>query len=199
MEGDMGAQKVGKGHGSHSADATTTNLQQEEITMSDSHVEEAQTLDSTPVEASKSDRQPLALEVVKRHVMYAAAVGLVPVPIVNAAGVAGVAIKLVRDLAKLYEVPFRQDRIKSIVSALVGGALSMELGLGSAGLVKGLPLVGGALSVAAMPVFAGATTYAIGKVFIQHFESGGTFLDFEPEKVKQYFKDQFRQGKAAKA
>ena len=42
-----------------------------------------------------------------------------------------------------------------------------------------------------MPVFAGATTLAIGKIFMQHFESGGTFLDFEPAKVRAYFRQEF--------
>ena len=46
-----------------------------------------------------------------------------------------------------------------------------------------------------MPVFAGASTYAIGQVFIQHFESGGTFLDFEPAKVREYFRRQFGRGR----
>lgn len=167
--------------------------------MPDSHVEETQMPDLKSVETSKPDRQPLALEIVKRHVIYGAAVGLVPLPLVNAAAVAAVSIKLLRDLAKHYDVPFRQDRVKSIASALVGGALSAELGVGAIGLVKGWPLVGGVLTFAAMPAFAGATTYAIGKVFIQHFESGGTFLDFDPAKVKQYFKDQFHKGKTATA
>jgi uncharacterized protein (DUF697 family) len=185
----MGTQKVKKGNDS----------QPEEPSMSDPQPEEAKVADSQPTPTSAPDRQPLAVEIVKRHAMYAAAVGLLPVPLVNAAGVAGVEIKLLRELAKLYDVPFRQDRVKSIVSALVGGVLSTELGVGAAGLVKGMPFVGGALSVAALPVFAGAATYAIGKVFIQHFESGGTFLDFDPDKVKQYFKTQFHQGKTATA
>jgi uncharacterized protein (DUF697 family) len=180
------------------AAAVSVDSQQEEVTMPDSH-EESQVPDSTPVESTTSDRQALALEIVKRHVLYAAAVGLVPAPLLNVAGVAGVEIKLLRDLGKVYKLPFRQDRVKSIVSALLGGVLSTELGVGAAGLAKGLPFVGGALSLAALPAFAGAATYAIGRVFIQHFESGGTFLDFDPEKVKQYFKDQFQQGKKATA
>jgi hypothetical protein len=32
-------------------------------------------------------------------------------------------------------------------------------------------------------------------VFIQHFESGGTFLDFNPDEVKEYFKAQFEEGR----
>jgi hypothetical protein len=35
----------------------------------------------------------------------------------------------------------------------------------------------------------------LGKVLIQHFEAGGTFLDFDPEKVKDYFKAQFEEGR----
>jgi uncharacterized protein (DUF697 family) len=175
------------------------DLQPKEIAMSDEHAEQAQVPESQPAETPKPDRQPLALEIVKRHVLYGAAVGLVPVPIVNVAAVAGVAIKLLHSLGKLYDVPFRQDQIKSIASSLVGGALSTELGIGAAGVMKGWPVVGGVLSVAAVPAFAGATVYAIGKVFIMHFESGGTFLDFDPDKVKQYFKDQFQRAKTAVA
>jgi hypothetical protein len=33
------------------------------------------------------------------------------------------------------------------------------------------------------------------KVFIQHFESGGTFLDLDPDKVREYFKAQFEEGR----
>ena len=36
-------------------------------------------------------------------------------------------------------------------------------------------------------VFAGASTFAVGKVFIEHFESGGTFLTFDPERVLEYY------------
>ncbi len=46
-----------------------------------------------------------------------------------------------------------------------------------------------------MVLFCGASTWALGKVFIQHFESGGTFLDFKPEEVKEYFKAQFVEGR----
>jgi hypothetical protein len=46
-----------------------------------------------------------------------------------------------------------------------------------------------------LTVFAGAVTYAIGKVFEQHFESGGTFLDFKAEQYKTYFAQMYQEGK----
>ena len=93
----------------------------------------------------------------------------------------------------------RPTKVKSIVSSLIGGVASTNLGYGSLGMFKALPLIGPAMAIATLPLFASAITYAIGKVFIQHFESGGTFLDFEPERVKGYFQQQFGKGKAAAA
>jgi hypothetical protein len=41
-----------------------------------------------------------------------------------------------------------------------------------------------------MPVFSAAATYVIGKVFIQHFATGGTLLDFHPPDYKEFIKAQ---------
>lgn len=143
------------------------------------------------------DKELLAREVVKKHALYAGGVGLIPVPIVNLAGVTALEVKMLYDLAHVYDIPFRQDRVKSIVSSLIGGIASTNIGYGTVGLFKSLPLIGGAMAVATLPLFASAITYAIGKVFIQHFESGGTFLDFDPDRVRAYFATQFGKGKAA--
>ena len=41
-----------------------------------------------------------------------------------------------------------------------------------------------------MPVFSAGATYVIGKVFIQHFASGGTLLDFNPPDYREFIKAQ---------
>src|SRR5262249_52323614 len=64
--------------------------------------------------------------------------------------------------------------------------------LGSA--AKMIPFVGPLVGGLSMPLFSGAATYAIGQVFIQHFETGGTLLDFEPEKVREHFRREFAEG-----
>ena len=46
-----------------------------------------------------------------------------------------------------------------------------------------------------MPVIAGASTYALGKVFKKHFEAGGTFLSFDSERMKKYYNEKFGEGK----
>jgi hypothetical protein len=50
-----------------------------------------------------------------------------------------------------------------------------------------------------MPAVAAASTWATGKVFIRHFESGGTFLDFDPAKARAYYAEEYEAGKPAKA
>ncbi len=146
-----------------------------------------------------SEKEIGAMEIVKRNSLYSAGVGIFAIPVVNVAGVAALQIKMLRELADHYDVPFQQDRVKSILSALLGGVISTRLGYGMVGTIAKLPLVGPLVSVATLPLFAGGITYAIGKVFIQHFASGGTFLDFDPEKVRGYFREQMGKAKSTAA
>jgi hypothetical protein len=41
-----------------------------------------------------------------------------------------------------------------------------------------------------MPALSAGATYIIGKVFIQHFASGGTLLDFNPPDYREFIKAQ---------
>jgi hypothetical protein len=41
-----------------------------------------------------------------------------------------------------------------------------------------------------MPAMSAGATYAIGMVFIQHFASGGTLLDFNPGDYREFVKTQ---------
>jgi hypothetical protein len=59
-------------------------------------------------------------------------------------------------------------------------------------------VVGTAYRWLALPGFNAAFTYAVGKVFQQHFASGGTFLTFDPEKVKGYFASQYNKVRGKK-
>jgi hypothetical protein len=41
-----------------------------------------------------------------------------------------------------------------------------------------------------MPIASAGATWVIGKVFIQHFASGGTLLDFNPPDYREFIKEQ---------
>ena len=52
-----------------------------------------------------------------------------------------------------------------------------------------------ALGIISVPIIGGAFTHATGKVFVLHFEAGGTLLDFDPHKMRRYFKEEFERAK----
>jgi len=85
-------------------------------------------------------------------------------------------------------VPFSDDRVKPIVASIIGGYASKRLGLGLGGsTLKAAPVVGMFMGAVSVQAFAAGLTWAIGRVFMQYFASGGTFLDFDPAKVREHF------------
>jgi uncharacterized protein (DUF697 family) len=139
-------------------------------------------------------------KLIRRHVYASMAIGLVPIPLVDFAGVTVVQMNLLRVLAKRYNVPFSKDIVKTILSSLIGGAVPAAASAPlAASLSKLIPGIGTTAGVIAMPLIGGATTYAVGKVFAQHFASGGTFLTFDPQKVKAYYNEMFKEGKQVAA
>jgi len=139
-----------------------------------------------------------AKTVVSRYVWWSLAAGLVPVPVFDFVAVTGVQVKMLSDLAKVYGVPFKKDRVKNVVAALLGAVIPVRLGQTRvATMLRFVPLVGTVTGIITEPVLLGASTYAVGRVFTQHFASGGTFLDFDPAEVKAHFMREFEQGKTA--
>jgi uncharacterized protein (DUF697 family) len=148
----------------------------------------------TKVDATEGREERLE-KISRHHILASMGVGLIPVPCVDMVALAGIQLDLIRKMAAEYAIPFRQDLGKSIIASLMGGFLPITLGFTAASMIKFIPLIGMTTGVVVMPVISGASTYAIYKVFVQHFESGGTFLDLDPSKVKTYFAEQFAKGK----
>ncbi len=134
--------------------------------------------------------------IVKKGLLWSMGLGLVPVPIFDVVAVTAVQLKMVKNLADHYDVKFSQNGGKTIIASLLGGVGGTGVVYGGgASLFKAIPFVGPLAGGLSCSVMAGATTYAIGKVFIMHFETGGTFLNFNPEKMKAYFAEQYAEGK----
>jgi uncharacterized protein (DUF697 family) len=123
------------------------------------------------------------------------AAGVIPIPVVDWVVLSGIQLKMLHKLTQLYEIPFSKNVGKSLISALLGGMLPTYATASVAGsLMKLVPFGGTATGMMTMSAFGGASTYALGKVFIQHFESGGTLLTFDPGRMREYFAAQFQQG-----
>ena len=142
-----------------------------------------------------SQKQDTSLKTVRNYMWWSMGAGLVPVPILDLVAVSGVQLKMLFEISKIYGIPFQESRVKAVIASLVGFIVPNSLACGVAGsAMKGIPGLGTVAGASAMVLFSAAATWALGKVFIQHFESGGTFLDFDPDTVKEYFQAQFREG-----
>ncbi len=142
-----------------------------------------------------NEREHSARQTVKRYMWWSAGGALIPIPIADLVVVTGAQLRMLAEIARIYDVPFESVRAKAMVGSLMGYVLQPTLSSGLLGsLLKTLPGVGALLGTPSLVLFAGAYAWALGRVFIQHFEFGGTFLDFDPEASKQHFRAQFAQG-----
>lgn len=156
------------------------------------------------VELTKEDLEYLALNseanlIVKNHMLACMAASLIPVPAVDLAAIVGIQIKMLYELSEHYDVEFSREAARSAIFSLAGGGISlMTMAPLGVSLMKFLPGLGTGAAYVSLPILSGATTYAVGKVFVKHFESGGTLLSFnaKTEQVKNYFQAQLEKGKA---
>ena len=102
---------------------------------------------------------------------------------------------MLHSLSNLYGVSFSKDIGKESIAALIGGVVPVSLTPALMSLIQVIPVIGQAAGTIGLMTLGGASTYALGKVFIQHFESGGTFLTFDPNQVKDYFAQEYEKGK----
>jgi uncharacterized protein (DUF697 family) len=148
----------------------------------------------TTVPMTDAEREEKASQMVDRFSVWAGAAGLIPVPLVDLAAVAGVQLQMLRQLSELYGVPFAENRGKSVITSLAGAIIpastanSTVMFMGS--FMKGLPGIGTAIGALSMPVYSAGATYIVGHVFMKHFASGGTLLDFSPPDYREFIKSQ---------
>ncbi len=151
--------------------------------------------ETTVAPVAHVDRSNEALHVIKNHAITAMGVGILPTPGLDLIALTAVQLNLLRKLGNLYGQSFSEEAGKKFIGALVGGYLPLAVVAPVASILKFIPGVGVAAGVLAQSVSAGASTYAIGKIFSQHFETGGSFLNFEPAKVQAKFREQVQEGK----
>ena len=135
-------------------------------------------------------RDEAASKLVDRFSLWSGAAGLVPIPLVDVAAVGGVQLQMLRRLSEIYGVPFSDNMGKSVIASLAGSVIPASTAVGVGSFMKALPGVGTAIGAITMPVVSAGATYLIGKVFIQHFASGGTLLDFNPPDYREFIKAQ---------
>jgi uncharacterized protein (DUF697 family) len=140
---------------------------------------------------NKKKMKTQAESTINNHALYAAGGGLIPIPIIDFMAVSSIQVDLVQNLCEIYNVNFYKNQGKSSISALVGTSLASF----GASLIKAIPGVGSFLGGISMSILSGATTYAIGQVFAEHFEKGGTMENLNVEDFSNFYKQKVEEGK----
>ena len=152
---------------------------------------EADVIEQTATEEPQLDQAGKKL---KKWVAWSMGGGFIPVPWADLAAIGAVQTFLINDLCEIYGVEYKQQPVKNIIATLMTSVGTGTMATGAvASLVKAIPGAGSVSGAIGLSAVAGASTYALGRVFIMHFESGGTLLDFDPEAMREYFHQQFQE------
>jgi uncharacterized protein (DUF697 family) len=148
---------------------------------------------TTLVETSETTRNADAL--VKTFAVGSAIIGAIPVAPVVMVLLLALNLTMLYRLSQLYGVTPNKDlgkaAIYSFIAACGAGAIGGRVKFG---LSTVLPFAGQFIRGVTVPLFAAGLTYGVGKLFTQHFASGGTFLNFKPEEVREHFYAEFQNG-----
>ena len=143
-----------------------------------------------------ASRATVANDILNDNIALAIGAGLIPLPWVDFAAITAVQLKLGKELANYYGVDYKEEQVRGIVVALLGAYTSTAAASTAAAvLAKSIPGLGSVIGIITLPAVAGAITYAVGKIFIQHLESGGTFLSLKVPDVQAGFLREVEKGK----
>ncbi len=137
------------------------------------------------------NRTENANSIIQNHMIWSMGAGLIPVPMADFLAVSAIQLDMVRQLCNLYDIDYKETEGKAMITSLTG---SMVAKLGARA-IKFIPGVGSVIGGVTLAILSGASTYALGEVFKKHFETGGTFLDFDPARLKKMYNEMFEKGK----
>lgn len=136
---------------------------------------------------------------IKNHVFAATMLGLVPLPLFDLALLIGNQVAMVHGLSRLYGVPFDKLRTRAVITSLLAGSAPVLSVVGLSSGAKLVPGIGTLFGSGSVALGGGALTYAVGQVFLRHFEGGGNLFDMDIKNMRRLFKRQVKAGQAAAA
>lgn len=127
-------------------------------------------------------------QIIRKNIYWAMGSCVFHVPWIELSGIAIFQIKMLKELCALYGMRFSEQRAKIVLSSLFATVSACTVGHGFLKrVVKAIPVIGHVGGIITLSSMAAIFTYALGQVFVRHFEKGGTYLNFDPETSKEEF------------
>jgi len=143
-----------------------------------------------------AEQTAAAAALIRKYSLYAMGCGLIPAPIIDMLAVTALEVRMIQDLSKVYQFQFpRKLVVYKIVLSLLGSIAPVYFSNKLKSGVKALPGVGLIAASGLLAAVNGASVYAVGKVFMRHFESGGTFLSSDNAVIRRFFNESYAEGK----
>lgn len=138
---------------------------------------------------NKTKRAMKADKLIKKYAVSSGAFGYMPFPVLDGLGIMAVQRKMLYQLAKTYKVSYSRSLAKDLLTTLAGGVVT-RAAIPIA--IKMIPGIGVLLGSTGMAAIGSASTYAVGKVFQQHFEEGGTLKNFDANQNKKMYEAELK-------
>jgi uncharacterized protein (DUF697 family) len=127
-----------------------------------------------------------AKQAVRDHALLSGSTAAVPVPILDMVADAAVQVRMIKRLAEIYGIDFAEERAKTLAVAALGG---FSAGWAAGGLLRYASFALYFANFWPSAILSAAITYAIGQVFIHHFEQGGGLQDLSPDAAASILKE----------
>ena len=129
--------------------------------------------------------------IISSHVVYAMTAGALPVPVADIVAVSAIQYDMIKQIAEAYGAAYDSEKGKALASSLAGATVS-RIG---ASFIKAIPGIGTFFGIGSQMLMAGATTYALGRIFNTYFSGNKNLDNFNIDTVKNQYSEFLAKGK----
>lgn len=130
-------------------------------------------------------------DIISNHVLFAMTAGAIPVPVADIVAVSAIQYDMIKQIAEFRGVNYDDNKGKTLASSIAGATVSR---IGASAL-KAIPGVGTLLGIGSQVIMAGATTYALGRLFDSHFSGGKGLDNINLDTAKKQYNELLAKGK----
>jgi len=139
--------------------------------------------------AKRTDR------IINDHVLASMALGLIPLPLVDLAGLTLIQANMIQSLSELGGTKCTLGEARKWILAFAGGSSSVFVGTSLVkSLFKVVPVIGPLLGGLSSSASGGAVTYALGQLFRKHCQQGGSPTEEPSSDLRSQFEEAVAQG-----
>ncbi|OWY22798.1 DUF697 domain-containing protein [Sphingobacteriales bacterium UPWRP_1] len=141
--------------------------------------------------ADKQARKTKATDIITHNVLLSMGAAIIPVPVADIIALTTLQAKMLKELCDLYQKPFSNDIARNIITAVAGNSLAR---IGSS-IIKAIPGLGTLIGGVSAVILSGASTYAIGQVFVKNLEEGKAMEEINLDAARELYKQELEKGK----